>query len=326
MVEEPSCMTSTTVSVIICTYTYKRLERMLEAIDAVRGQPSPPQELVVCVDHNPELFADLRQRLGSEAVVVENVGARGLSDARNSAIAVAQGEIMVFLDDDAVPEQGWLGALLEPFVEPAVMGVGGSILPYWEVECPAWFAEELGWVFGCDYAGMQRNGAIRNPIGCNMAIRRAPFDIGVLFPSTIRRVGGNAAAGGETEFFFRVATAFPSARFVFAPMARVHHSVPADRCTVRYVLRRSLQEGIAKARIATLHRGDGTSTLSSEQRYVRYLVWNALPAHLLAASRDLRELARLAIICSVTAIAGGAYLFTRARSLRPTPQELPWIG
>lgn len=321
MVEEPSCIASNTVSVIICTFTYKRLEQLLEAIDAVRGQTSPPQELVVCVDHNPELFADLRQRLGSEVVVVENVGARGASDARNSAIAVAQGEILVFLDDDAVPEQGWLDALLDPFVEPTVMAVGGSILPFWEVERPAWFPEELGWVFGCDYDGMQRSGAIRSPISCNMAVRRAPFEIGVLFPSTIRRVGGNAAAGGETEFFFRVANAFPDARFVFAPLACVHHRVPAERCTVRYVLRRSLQEGIAKARIATLHHGEGTSTLNSEQRYVRYLVQHALPTRLFAASRDLRELARLAIICGATAIASGAYLYTRARSLRPTPQE-----
>lgn len=50
-----------------------------------------------------------------------------ISKARNLSVALAAGEIVVFIDDNAVPEPTWLGHLVAPFVEPDVAAAGGFV-------------------------------------------------------------------------------------------------------------------------------------------------------------------------------------------------------
>src|SRR5512143_564925 len=95
------------VSVIICTYTLERWEAVCAAIGSIYAQSVQPREVIVVVDHNPELMVHLSERW-PQAVVVENHDARGLSGARNTGIALAQGAYLAFLDDDAVAEPNWL--------------------------------------------------------------------------------------------------------------------------------------------------------------------------------------------------------------------------
>jgi len=50
-----------------------------------------------------------------------------ISAARNAGIAQAQGEVIAFLDDDAVPEATWLARLIAPFDDPKIGAVGGVV-------------------------------------------------------------------------------------------------------------------------------------------------------------------------------------------------------
>ena len=160
-------------SVVICAYTLDRWDDLLGAVASARGQEPAPREVVLVIDHNDALL----QRAQAEVVgarVIANTGARGLSGARNTGVEAASGEIVAFLDDDAAAEPGWLSALVAPFADPHVVGTGGGAIPIWSVPRPAWFPDEFGWVVGCSYRGMPVvQAAVRNPIGCNMAFRRA---------------------------------------------------------------------------------------------------------------------------------------------------------
>ena len=106
--------------------------------------------------------------------MVANTGTRGLSGARNTGVDAASGDIVAFLDDDAAAADGWLAALTAPFADPHVVGTGGGAEPVWTLPRPGWFPDEFGWVVGCSYRGLPVTRApVRNPIGCNMAFRRA---------------------------------------------------------------------------------------------------------------------------------------------------------
>src|SRR5438067_543241 len=87
------------ISVIICAYTEERWSDLVAAVESVQKQTLSPREIIVVIDHNPGLLKRAREHV-SGVVTIENADARGLRGARNSGIAVAQGQIIAFLDDD----------------------------------------------------------------------------------------------------------------------------------------------------------------------------------------------------------------------------------
>src|SRR3954454_13060930 len=98
---------SVTVSVVICAYTEERWDDLVAAVDSAWAQTVEPHEVIVVVDHNPALLERVRQEF-PRATAVENAAARGLSGARNSGVQVATGDIVAFLDDDALAAPDWL--------------------------------------------------------------------------------------------------------------------------------------------------------------------------------------------------------------------------
>lgn len=274
--EVPAAGTAVTASVVVCAYTLDRWER-LEA--AVRGAASQRRsgersdEVVLVIDHNDALLKRAKDELGDVALVVENDHKKGLCGARNAGVDASQGDVVVFLDDDALPGDVWLAAILRPFDEDErVMISGGPVRPIWEAgQRPGWFPEEFDWVVACSYRGQfpeDRSGTVdvRNPFGCNMAYRRQVFEEVGGFREDIGRVGNYPLGGDETELCIRLRQTQPEARIVLALDAVVDHHVPAARHRFRYFLKRCVAEGITKV-LVTEHvgRDDG---LSSERPYI----------------------------------------------------------
>ena len=291
-----------TVSVIVCAYTQRRWQDLQDSVESARAQ-SGTTEVVVVIDHETELFRMAKARW-PELVVVENSEAQGLSGARNTGVAIATGDIVAFLDDDATADADWLTWMLDSFDDPSVAGVGGYAEPVWpDARGPKLYADELLWIVGCSYRGLPTETAdVRNVIGCSMAFRRAAILAVGGFSSTVGRVGNIPLGGEETELCIRIRQADPSARIVFEPMSLVNHRVSADRGTWGYLRRRSFYEGVSKAVLSrTLGRGD---SLSSESSYLT----RVLPG---AFFRELRQLGRgggkraAAIALTVTATVAG---------------------
>lgn len=259
-------MTVPRISVVICAYTQKRWDQVLAAVDSIRGQSLACEELVVVVDHNQALRARLAAAL-PDVTVVENREAPGLSGARNTGVAETRGDVIAFLDDDAVAEHDWLKFFADSYADPAVAGVGGLVLPRWETRRPAWFAEEFDWVVGCSYMGMPRVRApVRNLMGSAASFRRDVFDLVGGFRSGIGRSAERLPLGcEETELCIRLSQRAPGSVLFFDNRAVVRHFVPANRCRYSYFLSRCFAEGLSKATVtAIVGVGDG---LSAERHY-----------------------------------------------------------
>lgn len=259
-------MTVDSISVVICAFSDERWGDLQAAVASVHAQDPPASEIVLVIDHNEAL----RERAASSfdgVVVVSNTGRQGLSDARNTGLGVARGDIIVFLDDDAVAAPGWLAALASGYASaPDVIGVGGAALPAWDDRRPSWFPEEFDWVVGCSYRGLPTSlSPIRNFLGCNMSLRREAFDLVGGFHTDVGRVGDRPVGGEETELCIRVAQQSPSSRLLYQPAAVVSHRVPVARSRWSYFRRRCYAEGVSKAMVARLvgsRRG-----LASERRH-----------------------------------------------------------
>lgn len=66
----------------------------------------------------------------SDRIKVARCPTRNLSRSRNIGLALSSGEIVAFLDDDAIPEPEWLNQVVEPFRAPQVAVAGGFLLDH----------------------------------------------------------------------------------------------------------------------------------------------------------------------------------------------------
>ena len=284
-----------TLSVVICAYTTRRWADLCEAVDSVLTQDGPTPELVLVIDNNDELYREAYRRFGADGRITlrRNTEVPGLSGARNSGVAAASGDVIAFLDDDAYAEAGWAEALMRHYQDRQVAGVGGYAEPIWPEIRPAWMPQEFDWVVGCSYTGQPtRVAPVRNPLGCNMSLRRSVFDSVGGFRSEVGRVGTTPAGCEETELCLRVRADKTCNRILFDPEMIVHHHVSDDRTTLRYFLRRCYHEGMSKAMVTELAASPGA--LSSERAYVRDILPRAVLRGLASMSTD--GLARAAVV------------------------------
>jgi hypothetical protein len=281
-----------------------------------------PREIIVVIDHNHRLLERVRAQVAGVGAV-PNRDPRGLSGARNSGIAAANGAIVAFLDDDAVAASDWLEHLTSGFVDPTVVAVGGAVDPQWENAPPRWFPDEFLWVVGCTYRGMPcRSSPVRNPIGANMAFRRAVFDHVGLFRSGIGRVGALPVGCEETELCIRIRHRWPESLIIYEPHARVMHRVPERRATLGYFRARCFAEGRSKALVTGLVGAD--DGLASERAYT----FRTLPFGILhgvrdaIARRDSSGLLRAMAIMTGLAITTAGYAAGQAADIHHSDEEL----
>lgn len=293
------------VTVVVCAYTGDRWDTLQLAVDTALSQISSGDELLVVVDHNEALLARCREYPG-DFTVLPNRHKRGLSGARNTALDEARGSIIVFLDDDAIPLDGWLKALRAPYADKHVYGVGGFARPHWLSGQPGWFPEEFLWVIGCSHRGLPSDPhPVRNLVGANMSFRKSAFDDVGGFAEQLGRSGERLYGCEETEFSIRLTQANPGAIILYEPSSQVEHHVAKQRASLGYFVRRCWAEGISKAEVS---RCVGRSkALSTERPYtLRVLprgIWNGLHD---SASGDLWGAARsAAIVLGLAATAAG---------------------
>ena len=358
-------MDKPTVSVIICCYTEERFKDIHEAVESVLAQTLRPHEVIIAVDHNKQLYERLAETYRDSVeirrnsvplnqspvpnpqppvpvVLVLNEGAQGLSETRNVGIRASSGDIVAFIDDDAIAEPNWLENLIRPFQPPAapspqshVVAVGGRAIPIWpNGRRPSWFPEELDWIVGCTYKGLPVKTlnpeprilnlelrTIRNVLGCNMAFRKGVLEKVGVFRSETGRVGATMGCGEESDLCLQISRAMPEALIAYQEHATIHHKVAPRRTRWQHLWQRSYNEGFYKAKVQKLHQPTQQTlstqqtqkTLSTEDSYLRYLLFKSIPERLALFYRG-ESLPQIAAIIVCIAATGVGYLVGRMRA------------
>ncbi|MFC2969427.1 glycosyltransferase family 2 protein [Acidimangrovimonas pyrenivorans] len=106
--------------IVVSRHRPAALRRCLEGIAQL---DHPAFEVIVVAD--PAALATLA--LLEDRIKMLAFDAANISAARNAGLAMAAGEVVAFIDDDAVPEPTWLRRLAAPFAEPGVAAAGGFV-------------------------------------------------------------------------------------------------------------------------------------------------------------------------------------------------------
>lgn len=111
------------ISVVVCTYNR---DWVLEnCLTSLRSQDYPSFEVTVVNGPSTDRTAEVIARF-PDVKAVENPE-RNLSISRNLGIRESAGELVAFLDDDAIAEPDWLATLAEQFHDPTVGAAGGTV-------------------------------------------------------------------------------------------------------------------------------------------------------------------------------------------------------
>jgi len=123
-------MTGDEVSIVIPTMDNE--EDLLRCVSSVAEQTVQPLEIIIV---NDGMIADrnkqsMREGIGPdvEFIITESDGPRGLSTAKNTGAETSSGDIVLFLDDDAVLREDYIETLAQSYREhdsPKLAGIAG---------------------------------------------------------------------------------------------------------------------------------------------------------------------------------------------------------
>lgn len=236
------------VSIVVCTYNRSALlQETLASLPPLAGLDRT--EILVVDNRSTDDTEDRVNRFIGQnrnitcRYIFEEV--QGLSAARNAGIRAARGEIVAFLDDDAIPSPTWLVSILETFGgRPDILAMGGKIRPRFETERPKW----LTGPFELPYTIVDLGNSVReypaslHPYGANMAFRKQVFAAG-MFPLELGRKGSLLLSGEESWVFGGIRRA--GGTILYHPDMEVEHFVPASRLNEAWIIKRYYFQGIS---------------------------------------------------------------------------------
>lgn len=254
------------VSVCIAICTRNRAADLARMLPCLEHLSYPPELLRICIvdnastDHTQQIAkAWCEHRTDSKCLFESRAG---LPFARNRAWQETDAELVVYIDDDARPETGWLEELVKAYLyekgtdTAPCIAVGGRVklhLLEGVAATKKWLGDDmLGWLSNLDYGPdhFVLDKPRMNLVGANFAVPR----------QTLERIGGfdensHGTYGDERGVERKIRAA--GGKLVYAGGALVHHQISSQRLHPEWFRQRLRAEGKAVAS-QRIHQSPGS--------------------------------------------------------------------
>jgi len=248
---------SLSVAVLICTYN--RSEDLDELLSELRREiiRSDVRTRVIVVDNrSTDSTREIVAKHTAACSFIEYYyeGVQGLGQARITGCdQVGEEDIIAMIDDDAVPDPGWLTNIVRAFEENPRLGVtGGMIHPTWRSEVPAWLTRrQMNWLTVNESAVPASCTFPHYPPGANFIVRKEAYreieeEIRGI-NSELGHTGKKLLSGEDTCISFKIQEAGWDVRYI--PAISIHHKIVPCRLTRKWFASRYYWEGVSRARL-----------------------------------------------------------------------------
>lgn len=298
------------VSVVLCTYSLEMYDHFSEAAHSVLSQTYDDVELVIVIDGTPAVYERVASDFDDydETVLHLNDENVGLLESRNTGAELASGDVVAFIDDDAVAHENWITELVQTYEKHDGLAAGGKMTPEWVAGKPSFLPEEFYWLIGVTHRGFASGETeVRNTFGSNLSFKRDVFLELSGFDSDIGgRKGDKNLQGGETELCARLQENYDEAVW-YNPDAKVKHKIFGYRTKPGWLLERAFWQGYSKRAMETLV----PDSSGQETDFLRDLVGKYIPKRIkgLVTAPSLSGLTQLLMLFLLTGTVGFGYVY-----------------
>lgn len=234
------------VSIIICTYNRDKF--FSEALESLIKQTENPKNFEILIvnnnstDNTENISKEFIQQHPELEINYINEPRQGLSFARNKGIKVAKGEIIAFMDDDAIARKDYVEKIVLNFEKYTEYGaVGGKVIPIYgdNEQEPVWMSKYIqGVVSKVDYGDKTKPFSKKYPAGCNMVFRKEIFQKYGYFNTNL------VYRGDDKYIFYKLKK--HGEKILYAPDVLVYHHINRYRIEPEFINKISCSIGASE--------------------------------------------------------------------------------
>jgi glycosyltransferase involved in cell wall biosynthesis len=231
------------VSLIICTRNRSdSLHRTLESLLPIVHEDDQLLEILVMDNGSTDETSKIVARFSSHWKKVRycDEPEKGLSRARNQAIHLAKGAILIWTDDDLVVTKEWISNLITPILANEADCVVGRI------EIAAHLDREWMQPFHRLWLAENIHPKVPQLIGANMAMSKECFANGILFDTET----GPGALGYMDDTLLGMRLRKSGSRIIYRDEARVTHHFHTDRLNRKFWIKTAEKAGRSTAYVS----------------------------------------------------------------------------
>lgn len=240
------------ISVIVCTYN--GADRLKCVIDSLLGQNYDANRFEILIidndsnDNTRDVCEEIINSSRNKRIKYYFEKNKGLSHARNRGIKESKGQVVAFIDDDAIAAPDWILRIENALADNSIDAIGGKVLPIFRKPKPRWLSGDIDSVLTMLHLGEQIipfEYPHIGPCGTNMAFQKRVFDeIGYFDPALGRR-GKKLIGAEDTDIQRRLQLV--GMKSVYFPDCIVYHHAPESRLTKSWVRKRFFYQGFSIA-------------------------------------------------------------------------------